>query len=89
MLGKEGAAALVHFVGFYPYTCIILNAMDASAPRGEAQDIPFFKVLYFLVTVQATVSIPEKRHKVQYAGSEAPMTSNCARGCTQRRTAQQ
>jgi 4-carboxymuconolactone decarboxylase len=32
-LGKEGTVALIHYVGFYAYTCIILNAMDAPVPE--------------------------------------------------------
>ncbi|KAK0273770.1 hypothetical protein LTR54_016611 [Friedmanniomyces endolithicus] len=32
VLGKEGTLALVHFVGLYAYTCIVLNAMDAPVP---------------------------------------------------------
>lgn len=31
--GKEGAVALVHYVGGYAYTCIVLNAMDAPVPE--------------------------------------------------------
>ena len=31
-LGKDGTLALVHYVGMYAYTCIILNAMDAPVP---------------------------------------------------------
>ena len=30
--GKEGTVALVHYVGLYAYTCIVLNAMDAPVP---------------------------------------------------------
>lgn len=32
-LGKEGTVKLVHYVGAYAYTCIILNAMDAPVPE--------------------------------------------------------
>jgi len=32
-LGKDGTVALVHYVGMYAYTCIILNAMDAPVPE--------------------------------------------------------
>lgn len=32
-LGREGTVALVHYVGMYAYTCIILNAMDAPLPE--------------------------------------------------------
>ncbi|TKA70893.1 hypothetical protein B0A55_08093 [Friedmanniomyces simplex] len=32
-LGKEGTVALVHYVGFYACTCIVLNAMDAPVPE--------------------------------------------------------
>lgn len=31
--GKEGTVALVHYVGAYAYTCIVLNAMDAPVPE--------------------------------------------------------
>lgn len=33
VLGKEGTCALVHYVGAYAYTCIMLNAMDADIPK--------------------------------------------------------
>ncbi|KAK3672937.1 hypothetical protein LTR78_007290 [Recurvomyces mirabilis] len=32
-LGREGTVALVHYVGLYAYTCIVLNAMDAPVPK--------------------------------------------------------
>ena len=32
VLGKDGTLALVHYVGMYAYTCIVLNAMDAPVP---------------------------------------------------------
>jgi hypothetical protein len=31
--GKEGTVALVHYVGFYAYLCIALNAIDATVPE--------------------------------------------------------
>ena len=31
--GKEGTVALVHYVGAYAYTCVVLNAMDAPVPE--------------------------------------------------------
>jgi hypothetical protein len=31
--GKEGTVALMHYVGAYAYTCIVLNAMDAPVPE--------------------------------------------------------
>ncbi|KAH9845279.1 hypothetical protein Tdes44962_MAKER01289 [Teratosphaeria destructans] len=31
--GKEGTVALVHYVGLYAYTCVILNAIDAPVPK--------------------------------------------------------
>jgi 4-carboxymuconolactone decarboxylase len=31
--GKEGAAALIQYVGVYAYTCILLNGVDASVPE--------------------------------------------------------
>ena len=31
--GKEATVGLVHYVGAYAYTCIILNAMDAPVPK--------------------------------------------------------
>ncbi|EWC46253.1 hypothetical protein DRE_04424 [Drechslerella stenobrocha 248] len=33
--GKTTAGALIHYTGFYAYTCIILNGMAASVPAGE------------------------------------------------------
>ncbi|KAK6504588.1 hypothetical protein TWF481_006527 [Arthrobotrys musiformis] len=33
--GKEGLGALIHYIGFYAYTCIILNAGATSVPEGE------------------------------------------------------
>ncbi|CAF9910401.1 hypothetical protein IMSHALPRED_009189 [Imshaugia aleurites] len=33
--GKEGAAALIHYVGVYAYTCVLLNGVDAPVPPGE------------------------------------------------------
>ena len=35
-LGKDGTLALVHYVGMYAYTCIILNAVDAPVPEQDA-----------------------------------------------------
>ncbi|KAK4962470.1 hypothetical protein LTR10_000096 [Elasticomyces elasticus] len=32
-LGKEGTVALVHYVGFYAYICIVLNAIDEPVPK--------------------------------------------------------
>lgn len=31
-LGQEGTMALVQFVGFYAYTCIVLNGFDVGVP---------------------------------------------------------
>lgn len=31
--GKEGTVALVHYVGAYAYTCVMLNAMDCPVPE--------------------------------------------------------
>ncbi|CAK3811852.1 Hypothetical predicted protein [Lecanosticta acicola] len=31
--GKEGTLALVHYIGYYAYLCIALNAVDASVPE--------------------------------------------------------
>lgn len=31
--GEEGTMALVHYVAAYAYTCILLNAVDASVPE--------------------------------------------------------
>ena len=31
--GRQGTIALVHYVGSYAYTCILLNAMDAPVPE--------------------------------------------------------
>ncbi|KAK4506199.1 hypothetical protein PRZ48_004164 [Zasmidium cellare] len=31
--GKDGTVALVHYVGFYAYICIALNAADAPVPE--------------------------------------------------------
>ncbi|EME47083.1 hypothetical protein DOTSEDRAFT_69151 [Dothistroma septosporum NZE10] len=31
--GKEGTIALVHYVGFYAYLCIALNAVDVPVPE--------------------------------------------------------
>ncbi|KAF3314354.1 hypothetical protein TWF173_004957 [Orbilia oligospora] len=33
--GKEGLGALIHYIGFYAYTCIILNAGAILVPQGE------------------------------------------------------
>lgn len=33
VLGKEGTVALVHYVGAYAYTCVVLNAIDAPVPK--------------------------------------------------------
>jgi len=35
VLGKEGTIALVHYVGMYAYTCMVLNAMDAPVPKDD------------------------------------------------------
>jgi len=35
-LGREGAVGLVHFVGFYAYTAMLLNGFDVPLPEGEA-----------------------------------------------------
>jgi 4-carboxymuconolactone decarboxylase len=34
-LGREGAVGLVHFVGFYAYTAVLLNGFDVPLPEGE------------------------------------------------------
>ena len=31
--GRQGTVALVHYIGFYAYTCIALNACDAPVPE--------------------------------------------------------
>ncbi|CZR58871.1 uncharacterized protein PAC_08763 [Phialocephala subalpina] len=33
--GEQGALALVHYVGLYAYTCILLNGCDVSLPEDE------------------------------------------------------
>lgn len=33
--GQEGALALVHYVGVYAYTCVLLNGCDVPLPGGE------------------------------------------------------
>lgn len=35
VFGKQGTVALVHYVGAYAYTCIMLNAMDCPVPEDE------------------------------------------------------
>lgn len=35
VLGKQGTISLVHYVGFYAYICIVINAMDAPLPEGD------------------------------------------------------
>ncbi|KAK5115055.1 hypothetical protein LTR62_001752 [Meristemomyces frigidus] len=35
LLGKDGTIKLVHYVGIYAYTCMMLNAMDAPVPEAE------------------------------------------------------
>ena len=30
--GQEGTAALIHYVGMYAYTCIVINGVNASVP---------------------------------------------------------
>jgi 4-carboxymuconolactone decarboxylase len=32
VFGREGSAALIHYIGVYAHTCIILNGVDASVP---------------------------------------------------------
>ncbi len=32
--GREGAAALVQFVGLYAYTCVLLTGCDMQVPEG-------------------------------------------------------
>ena len=34
--GREGALALVHYVGLYAYTCVLLNGCDVGLPEGES-----------------------------------------------------
>lgn len=36
VLGKTGALALVHFVGFYSYTAVLINGCDVTLPDGES-----------------------------------------------------
>ncbi|KAK8200831.1 hypothetical protein M8818_006148 [Zalaria obscura] len=36
--GREGALALVHYVGFYAYTCLLLNGCAVPLPEGEMID---------------------------------------------------
>jgi len=33
--GKQGALALIHYVGLYMYTCVLLNGCDVPLPGGE------------------------------------------------------
>ncbi|KAF3911173.1 hypothetical protein AA313_de0209082 [Arthrobotrys entomopaga] len=33
--GKAGAGALIHYTGYYSYTCIILNGAEVPVPEGE------------------------------------------------------
>ncbi|KAF7845852.1 hypothetical protein BT93_L0348 [Corymbia citriodora subsp. variegata] len=33
--GQQGALALIHFVGYYCYTCVLLNGCDVPVPDGE------------------------------------------------------
>jgi 4-carboxymuconolactone decarboxylase len=33
--GKKGALTLVHYVGFYAYTCLLLNGCAIKVPEGE------------------------------------------------------
>lgn len=33
-LGRDGVAALMHYVGMYAYVCIVLNAADVPIPEG-------------------------------------------------------
>lgn len=35
-LVKEGALAVVHYVGVYAYTCVLLNACDVGVPERES-----------------------------------------------------
>lgn len=34
--GREGAMALVHYVGYYAYTSLLLNGLDIQLPEGES-----------------------------------------------------
>lgn len=34
-LGEQGALAVVHYVGLYAYTCVLLNGCDVQLPQGE------------------------------------------------------
>lgn len=34
ILGQDAVMAVVHYVGLYAYTCILLNAVNASVPEG-------------------------------------------------------
>lgn len=34
--GRSGALALVHYVGLYAYTCVLLNGCDVKLPEGES-----------------------------------------------------
>ncbi|EPS44431.1 hypothetical protein H072_1578 [Dactylellina haptotyla CBS 200.50] len=34
--GKAGAGALIHYSGFYAYTCVLLNGAAVSVPEGES-----------------------------------------------------
>jgi hypothetical protein len=33
--GRRGASVLAHYVGYYMYTCCLLNAFDIPLPEGE------------------------------------------------------
>jgi hypothetical protein len=35
ILGEEGTLALIHYVGFYGYTCVLLNGCGVGVPEGE------------------------------------------------------
>lgn len=34
-LGKQGTLALIHYTGYYAYTCVLLNGCDVPVPDGE------------------------------------------------------
>lgn len=33
--GRKGGLALMHYVGLYAYTCVLLNGADVGLPDGE------------------------------------------------------
>jgi hypothetical protein len=51
ILGKDRMVGLIHCVGLYTYTSMVMNASDVPVPDGEKIEFGCFGLLYFLMMI--------------------------------------